>query len=265
MPAIPFTALQLNTADATDNWHKLMIEMWESNRDNRRQEHVTVVQVPQQPTSTTPRSLRHIRRENRNSLSLIGAFLMFFGMASAIMAPYALGQETGVVYYKRGPYFVVNLIMHGLWVGVFMTASGVLGLWALRNQSHSMYLANFVLCIITTFLTIVGLIIAFVGAALSWNRAIILHILITISIFIGLCLSIAQARLSYQGIRKPKLPRQQAGTYLNTNIPIGSVGQVVSNNRQTFTPNIPDLDTVLGITTRHDEDDDPPPPYPGLP
>lgn len=233
--------------------------MQQSNRDRTSREHNTVFQVQRQPTV---QSGRQARRKYRDSLSIIGAFLFFFGMAAPIMSAYAMGQETRVVYYKRGPYFFLNQTLQGLWVGVFMVTSGILGLCALRNQSYSMYVANLVLSIVTIVFETAGLIIAFVGAALAWNRAIILQVLITLSIFFGLCLNIAQARLSHKGICWEKPSRQRPGqqTYLNTNIPIGNIEQVSAN---TVTPiTVPHIMTLDELFARKDEDDDPPPPYP---
>ena len=166
-------------------------------------------QNAQHPASTAPTAAnqqRVVKRRERHKGKLYGLGITecVLGVAMIILAIATLAI-TGSRYTRYSRYYYhigaeLTYSSQGLWSGVLVTVTGILGVCANKNPSVCMYNANMAMSIISAFLLAPAIILSGIAAPFSYTAALAIHILIAILGFAAMVICIVHSAFCCAGV-----------------------------------------------------------------
>lgn len=215
--------------------------------------------VAQSTTTSALPSIPAIKARDRhkNALFRMGITECVMGGLSLVFAIATISMDltgTGSPHALFNSVALFTYISPGLWCGIFILVTGILGVRAKKNPSGCVYSANMALSIVTAIFTAIGVWVSIVATTSSSDvpRLVTLHALITVMIGGGFIISIVHsafccARLcgkrNHPGtvvyITQPPNQQQIGGIpYVQYVVPGGAPSMQHPHNAQSMQPGV---------------------------
>lgn len=148
------------------------------------------------------------KHKHKNTIHGMGIAEVVMGSVSVLLSIIVLSIARNEAYnFKRShgldylPYYESNYIAEGIWGGIFIIVTGVLGIFVKRKPTKGLYIVNMVMAIITANVSGVVVVISSINAiVVNSSVLLVLHAMISIICFAVFILTIIHAAFCCGGI-----------------------------------------------------------------